>query len=69
MGKETSKTDFGELLLKEKLRYLGKRSRSQDAKCNQRINSLSNKRPDLFPLGCHEVYYDGPPGCGKTLFG
>src|SRR5919108_6640971 len=67
---DSSKTDFGDLLLKEKpevswAEVVG----LEDAKRAIRESIVyPTKRPDLFPLGWPRgILLYGPPGCGKTL--
>jgi SpoVK/Ycf46/Vps4 family AAA+-type ATPase len=67
---ESSKADFGDLLLKEKPdvswdEVIG----LEDAKRAIKESIVyPTKRPDLFPLGWPRgMLLYGPPGCGKTL--
>src|SRR5215211_9021235 len=67
---ESFKTDFGDLLLKEKPEvYWDEVVGLEDAKRAIRESIVyPTKRPDLFPLGWPRgILLYGPPGCGKTL--
>lgn len=67
---ESSKTDFGDLLLKEKPEVSWDEVVGlEDAKRAIRESIVyPTKRPDLFPLGWPRgILLFGPPGCGKTL--
>jgi SpoVK/Ycf46/Vps4 family AAA+-type ATPase len=67
---ESSKTDFGDLLLKEKPEVSWDEVVGlEDAKRAIRESIVyPTKRPDLFPLGWPRgILLYGPPGCGKTL--
>ena len=70
MVQESSKTDFGELLLKEKPEVSWEEVIGlEDAKRAIKESIVyPTKRPDLFPLGWPRgILLYGPPGCGKTL--
>src|ERR671923_2149640 len=67
---DSSKTDFGDLLLKEKPEVSWDEVVGlEDAKRAIRESIVyPTKRPDLFPLGWPRgILLFGPPGCGKTL--
>jgi SpoVK/Ycf46/Vps4 family AAA+-type ATPase len=67
---ESSKIDFGELLLKEKPEVSWEEVIGlEDAKRAIKESIVyPTKRPDLFPLGWPRgILLYGPPGCGKTL--
>lgn len=67
---DSSKTEFGELLLKEKPEVSWDEVVGlEDAKRAIRESIVyPTKRPDLFPLGWPRgILLFGPPGCGKTL--
>jgi SpoVK/Ycf46/Vps4 family AAA+-type ATPase len=67
---ESSRTDFGELLLKEKPQVSWEEVVGlEDAKRAIKESIVyPTKRPDLFPLGWPRgILLYGPPGCGKTL--
>src|SRR5215217_3882525 len=67
---ESSKTDFGDLLLKEKPEVSWDEVVGlEDAKRAIRESIVyPTKRSDLFPLGWPRgILLYGPPGCGKTL--
>src|SRR5919108_264608 len=67
---DSSKTDFGDLLLKEKPEVSWDEVVGlEDAKRAIRESIVyPTKRPDLFPLGWPKgILLHGPPGCGKTL--
>jgi SpoVK/Ycf46/Vps4 family AAA+-type ATPase len=67
---ESSRTDFGELLLKEKPEVSWEEVIGLDDAKRAIKESIvyPTKRPDLFPLGWPRgILLYGPPGCGKTL--
>jgi len=67
---ESSRADFGELLLKEKPDVSWEEVVGLDDAKRAIKESIvyPTKRPDLFPLGWPRgILLYGPPGCGKTL--
>jgi SpoVK/Ycf46/Vps4 family AAA+-type ATPase len=67
---ESSREEFGELLLKEKPDVSWEEVVGLDDAKRAIKESIvyPTKRPDLFPLGWPRgILLYGPPGCGKTL--